>query len=119
MATATDTPARTRTRPDPTQRLWQVPLFLIGVAAFVGAYQGWLPIGPRDPATTFHQDMAALTLIATKQNPDLNDLKAHLARVAAAADSFPESGPQAHFALGTGYVRLAELTGDLTDARHS
>lgn len=117
MATATTTTSRIR--PDPTQRLWQVPMFLIGLAAFACAYQGWLPLGPRDSARDFRTDIAALGLLATKQNPDLNELKANLSRVATAADSFPENAPEAHFALGTGYVRLAELTSDLAEAQTS
>ena len=75
------------------------------------AYQGWLPPGPRDSARDFRTDVAALGLLATKQNPDLNELKANLSRVAIAADSFPENAPEAHFALGTGYVRLASFRG--------
>src|SRR5439155_19016967 len=40
-----------------------------------------------------------------------------LARVAAAADGFPEHGPAAHFALGSGYARVAEVTPAPADAR--
>ena len=80
MATVTEAPRQARTRPDPTERLWQVPLFLIGIAAFVCAYQGWL-IGPRDPASAFRNDVASLAVLATKQNPDLNELKSSLSRV--------------------------------------
>src|SRR5205823_6526038 len=44
-------------------------------------------------------------------------LRTYLARVAGAADSFPDLAPAAQFALGSGYVRLAELTADTAEAR--
>jgi tetratricopeptide (TPR) repeat protein len=120
MATDTAAVSRpSRTRPDPRHRLWQIPLFIIGVTAFVGTYQGWLPLGPRDPASAFRRDLAALANISEKPSPDLNDLKMHLARVAAGIDSFPEQAPRAQFALGSGYVRLAELTADRTESLDS
>ena len=119
MATDTATARPPRTRPDPTQRLWQVPLFAIGVAAFVGTYQGWLPVGPRDPASGFRRDIAALSETTEKPIPDLNELRSNLSRVAGGVEAFPEQAPVAQFAMGTGYVRLAELTADLADAQNS
>ncbi|MDB5306088.1 MAG: hypothetical protein JWO38_290 [Gemmataceae bacterium] len=119
MATATAPPLRpAKTRPDPSRRVWQVPVFLLGVAAFLAAWGGWLPLGPRDPAAAFTRDVAALRAAAEQLTPDLNELKAHLNRVAGATESFPESAPAAHFALGSGYVRLAELTADPAEARN-
>ena len=29
-------------RPDPTRNLWQVPVLLLGVGAFVSTWQGWI-----------------------------------------------------------------------------
>src|SRR5947209_3443305 len=105
MATAVtaDTPD---TRPDPTRRLWQVPVFLLGAAAFVAAWQGWLPLSNPDPALAFLKDIAALRAAAERANPDAGELKSLLAKTAGEAEAFPEHGPAAHFALGTAYGRL-------------
>jgi len=102
--------------PDPTRRLWQVPTFLLGVAVFLGAYQGWLPLGARDLHGGYRQDVASLQSLVSKPNPDLGDLRTQLTRVASGIDSYPEHGTIAHFTLGTGYMRLAELTADPADA---
>lgn len=116
MATAAPD-APTTARPDPTRNLWQVPAFLVGLAAFVSAWQGWLPVGSPDPIHTFRKDLAALRAAAERAAPDPAELKALLTRAAAEADNFPEAGPDAHFALGSAYARLAELTGVPHEAR--
>src|SRR5205085_4732895 len=99
------------------RRLWQVPVFLLGAAAFVAAWQGWLPLSTPDPALAFLKELAALRSAAERANPDAAELKALLARSAAGAESFPEHAPAIHFALGTAYARLAELTPGPDDAR--
>jgi hypothetical protein len=117
---ATDTAAAPATRhagPDPTEHVWQVPVFLLGVAVFLCAWQGWLPLGTPDPTADFERDLAALRLAAERVTPDRDELKQRLADIGARADSFPKHAPAARFALGSGYVRLAELTGDLEEAR--
>jgi tetratricopeptide (TPR) repeat protein len=118
MATAT-VDRVPRPRPDPSQRFWQVPLFAIGLVAFLGTYQGWLPVGPRDASSTFRRDLSALVQLTSKQNPDLIELKEHLVRVAQEANAFPDQSAATDFALGSGYVRLAELTADPTESMNS
>src|SRR4051812_44620852 len=102
--------AAPRTAPDPTRNLWQVPVFLLGLAVFVAAWRGWLPPGSPAPPLGFQKDLAVLRAAAERANPDAAELKALLARTAVASEAFPEAGPAAHFALGSGYARLAELT---------
>jgi len=117
---ATDTAARpeaTKYRPDPRRNVWQVPTFLLGVAVFVGAWQGWLPLGTPDPTADFTRDLTALRVAYEKVTPDRDELKDLLAKVAAGVDSFPEYGVNAHFTRGCGYVRLAELTPSQDEAR--
>jgi tetratricopeptide (TPR) repeat protein len=109
--------AAPETAPDPTRHLWQVPVFLVGLAAFLAAWQGWLPIGSPDPTLAFQKDLAVLRGAAERTNPDAAELKALLAKTAVAVDTFPEAGSAAHFALGSGYARLAELTASPDDAR--
>src|SRR6476659_3072427 len=96
--------------PDPGQNAWQVPLFLLGAAVFVSAWQGWLPLGTPDPAGDFARDLLSLRAAYEKVTPDRDELKDLLAKVAAGVDSFPEQGPMARFVLGSGYSRLAELS---------
>lgn len=103
--------------PDPTRRLWQVPTFLIGLASFLTIYMGWIPLGARDPAGTYRSDLAALQGLGSRPNPDLGELKARLASAAAAIESFPENAAPAHFLVGAGYMRLAELTPEPADAQ--
>ncbi|VTU02023.1 hypothetical protein : [Gemmataceae bacterium] len=118
MATDTaDRPAATKYRPDPTRHVWQVPAFLLGVAVFVGAWQGWLPLGTPDPTADYARELAALRTAYEKVNPDRDDLRDLLTRVAARCDAFPEYATAAHFSLGSGYARLAELTPAADEAR--
>jgi hypothetical protein len=117
---ATDTAAQPEAqpyRPDPTRHVWQVPTFLLGVAVFVGAWQGWLPLGTPDPTADFTRDLAALRVSYEKVAPDRDELKDLLTKVAAGIDFFPEYTTTTHFALGCGYVRLAELTPAPEEAR--
>ena len=97
-------------RPDPTRHMWQLPLLLVGVGGFVAAWQGWLPVGRGDAGATFARDVATLKTGYEKVTPDAGELKTQLNRVAAGVDSFPDQASLARFHLGSGYVRLAELT---------
>jgi tetratricopeptide (TPR) repeat protein len=118
MATDTAELAPTRhSAPDPSRNAWQVPLFLVGAAVFVSAWQGWLPLGTPDPAADFVRDLASLRSSYEKVTPDRDELKDLLARVATGVDSFPEHAVTARFTLGSGYTRLAELTPNLDEAR--
>lgn len=115
MATvsAESSPAHTRSsRPDPTRRIWQVPVFLLGVAAFVSVWQGWVPIGPPDPASAFQDDLLVLKATLERVAPEIADLKSCVNRVAQQSQQYPELAPVVHFALGSGYIRLAELSAD-------
>jgi tetratricopeptide (TPR) repeat protein len=109
---ATDTaPAPTRpAAPDPAQNYWQVPIFLVGVAVFVAAWQGWLPLGTPDPAADFVRNVSALVAAYERVTPDRDELKDLLGKVSAGVEMYPEHRPLARFALGSGYARLAELT---------
>lgn len=97
-------------------RLWQVPTFLVGLTAFLAVWQGWVHVAARDPAGTFLDNIGALRAAAEKLNPDRDELKKLLDLSAKEAVAFPEYGPLADFAIGSGYVRLAELTADPAEA---
>lgn len=114
---ATETAAAPVTRPAPPRRLWQVPTFLVGAAAFVAAYQGMIPVHGAGPAATFEADLAALVSTTERVSPDRNELKAALDKVSAEVMQYPDLATPAHVALGSGYARLAELTADGGEAR--
>jgi tetratricopeptide (TPR) repeat protein len=118
---ATDTaanPAKTpRTAPDPARNFWQVPLFFLGVFVFVSTWQGWLPLGTPDPASAFERDVAALRVASERAIPAREELMDLLAKVAGGVDRFPDQAASAQFALGSGYLRLAEQTTVLDESR--
>jgi tetratricopeptide (TPR) repeat protein len=115
---ATDTAAPASPVPaDPTQHLWQVPMLLVGIAVFVATWQGWLPIGRADPGSAFANDIKALKAGYERVTPDPVELKTLLNKVAGGIEKYPEQAAVARFHLGSGYVRLAELTPALDEAR--
>lgn len=115
---ATDTAvAPSATAADPTTHLWQLPVLLLGAGVFVAAWQGWLPVGQGDPASAFRRDVDALKSCYERLAPDPLELKAQLTKVAGGVDTFPEHAPLARFHLGSGYVRLAEVTPVADEAR--
>lgn len=95
---------------DPTRNLWQVPVLLLGLAAFAAVWQGWVPLGKADPGAGFARDLDALRDCYELKRPDALELKNHLNRVAAHVDAHPVMAPVARFRLGSGYSRLAEVT---------
>ena len=99
------------------RRLWQMPTFLLGAAAFAAVWQGWVPLNGPDPATEFRRDLAALRTACEKLSPDAAELDELLKKIARTSEAYPELGVQAHFALGSGYVRLAEITAAPEQAR--
>jgi tetratricopeptide (TPR) repeat protein len=103
--------------PDPTTYFWQVPIFLIGAAVFVAAWQGWLSLGTPDPGDEFARDLAALRIAAERVTPDRDELNDLLAKIAVQVDNFPEQAAFAQFILGSGYARLAELNPSPEEAR--
>lgn len=114
---ATDTAAAPVTRPAPPRRLWQVPTFIVGAAVFAAAYQGLIPVGPPSPDAAFLADLAALTAATERLSPVVEELRTALPRVVREAEKYPEHGPAAHLALGSGYARLAEITPEPGEAR--
>ena len=115
---ATDT-APAPTRRDPARNVWQWPAFLLGAAVFAAAWQGAIPLGTPDPAAEYRHDLAGLRGLAESSNPDPAAMKALVQRLAADADQYPALTAQAHFALGSGYARLAETTAALEPAQEA
>jgi tetratricopeptide (TPR) repeat protein len=93
-----------------------VPTFLVGLAAFLAVWQGWVHVAARDPADSFLDNLGALRAAAEKLNPDRDELKKLLERTTKEAVAFPEYGPLADFAIGSGYVRVAEIAAEPGEA---
>ena len=100
------------TRPDHSKRLWQVPLFLVGVAAFVGTYQGWLPLASRDPSSRVPPRPGRSPSRPRQAKPRPQFHQGPSGASGRRGEGIPGSSAPAHFALGTGYMRLAELSAD-------
>lgn len=118
MATDTATVPSQRTAPDPTRHIWQVPLFLLGVSFFVATWQDWIHLGPPDPNEVIRRDLAALRNEYESVSPDRDKLNELLRKIAGGMESLPDDQlPIAHYILGSGYTRLAELTPVVEEAR--
>jgi tetratricopeptide (TPR) repeat protein len=94
-----------------------MPLFLLGLSAFVATWQGWIGFGPRNPHATFERDRATLRNLAEMATPDRDKLNDLLVKVAGSMDSVSDQVPLTHFVLGSGYARLAELTPTLEESK--
>ena len=55
---------------DPTRHLWQLPVLMLGVLAFVATWQGWIPLPGGNPDAQFRLDVAALKSSHEKLAPD-------------------------------------------------
>ena len=116
MASAATTAPLLKGLPRP-RRLWQVPTFLLGLTAFLSVWQGWVSVAPREMATSSSRERDELFLLCQELNPDIAKLNALLSRVASGVSSKAEDAAADHFALGSGYSRVAELTSQVDPAR--
>jgi hypothetical protein len=119
---ATDTavaPVPTSTPIDPTRHVWQLPVLLLGIAVFVCAWKGWLPppLGKVDSIPSFSGDVVKLRSAYERATPEPNELRNWLKKVAEGVEINPDQAPQARYHLGSGYVRLAEITAAQDEAR--
>src|SRR4051794_27504504 len=95
--------APARSRPDPTRRLWQLPVFAVRLTAALAVHNGWLPVGRANPESAYLRDLTGLRAAYERPVPDAADLLTRLTHTAAAAESFPEYAALTHFGLGSGY----------------
>lgn len=98
-------------------QLWQIPVFLLGVAVFTAAQLGWLPSLSEDEASAYGRLVASLQEACSRVMPDRDEIRTRVEALAARGD--PPAGWEnaGHYALGSGYVRLAELTGTEAEAQ--
>ncbi len=112
-AAARPAPAPSGAPADPTRHLWQIPVLLLGVALFVAAWQKWIPIGEPDPTSVFARQLSDLKGAYERTETDPVELKTRLSAVAGGVEAYPDLAARARFYLGSGYVRLAEVTPEL------
>src|SRR5881398_3670747 len=105
---ATDT-ARS-TAPAPARHLWQVPAFILGVAALTAVLVLRPYFGPDTPAAAEHQLREARKALE-QVPPDPAAAVQRGLRVLALADRYPQMAGEAHFVVGSARLRLADDPG--------
>lgn len=109
--------APTRTTSDPTRNLWQWPMLLVGVGVFYAAWQGFIAVGPPKAADLYERSLQTLRSHVEASSPDAAALTTLLGSMAAESGRFPEFAVTTDYLIGSGYLRLADLATDPTQAR--
>jgi tetratricopeptide (TPR) repeat protein len=105
------------TDPAPPRRLWQLPVFLVGLAALWALWNYGHRLRP-SVADRFDRAVAALRPILDRWPPDVDLVQATLRKL-------PEGDPPAdkanavYYAVGSAYVALAEAAGSDAEAAES
>jgi tetratricopeptide (TPR) repeat protein len=108
MATTT---ADKRSAPTtPRRPLWQVPLFVLGLAAFAAA---WFcrPLFPADRYRGMVRDLSSARAALAKPDGNVEYALKLATRALEVSKSFPDSTPEAAFLAGSLTMRVAEKTG--------
>jgi tetratricopeptide (TPR) repeat protein len=91
----------------PRRHYWQLPMFAVGVAAAIVAWQ-MFPPKPESPGDGFRRDLAALAGQVEKRPADTVALEAQTLKVSAVVEQYPAEAQRANFLLGSANVILAE-----------
>ncbi len=109
MATITAATASSETaeRPPAARHLWQAPVFVAGVAALLAA---WLsrPAAGLDPARRLEQHLAGARHQLARPDGNVEEAVELTLHALEEAEQFPERMGEAHFLLGTAYLRLGD-----------
>jgi hypothetical protein len=92
----------------PSRQLWQLPVFLLGVAALFGVWYG-RPYWRVTPAQQFEQNLAALRQAMEKVPVDASQVQTLLRKVQG-IDPPPQLEQQVPFVVGSGLVFQAEAS---------
>ena len=104
-------------------QLWQVPAFMLGVAALAGVW-ALRPLWHDPAARQLRQDLAAIRKALDPKDPNTSLALALGEDLLDQVDRFPDQAGEIHFLLGTAYLRRAsevakEQAGYVRDkARH-
>jgi tetratricopeptide (TPR) repeat protein len=100
--------------PDPTgtptlRQLWQAPVFIAGLAALLTA---WLarPAAGVLPDRQLDDDLNAARELLSRPDGDVRAAVEAARSALQHAEAFPDRLAEAHFLLGTGYMRLGDKT---------
>jgi tetratricopeptide (TPR) repeat protein len=99
------------------RRLWQVPVFFVGVAAFFGACYLRGLVAP-DPVRQLHNDISEARRLLER---DVNDPEAalrHSQRAVENLSSDQRRAAEAYFLLGSAHLRLADRPGESLIEEH-
>jgi tetratricopeptide (TPR) repeat protein len=94
--------------PAPHRRLWQLPTFLVGLAALIGLWN----YGPRlrpSVSDRFDRAIQALRPAVDHWPPDVDQVQAALRKLPV-GDPPPDKAAQVHYLIGSAHVALAEAT---------
>jgi tetratricopeptide (TPR) repeat protein len=106
---ATDT-ARSTTSPA-ARHLWQVPAFLLGIAAVLVVLLVIRPRFSTDTLAAAEHQLAEARKAIEDSPPDLSAALSRTKLVLTQADRYPQLTGEAHFVAGTAHLRLAEEPG--------
>src|SRR5262245_23682700 len=91
---------------DRTRRLWQVPTFLVGLAALVALWHSGSRLRPSIPEQ-YKRALLALKPVVDRSPPDVDQIQSALRRMPA-ADPPPELLTLVRYLVGSAHVALAE-----------
>jgi tetratricopeptide (TPR) repeat protein len=91
----------------PVRHLWQAPVFVVGVAALLAVGLTRSPRSP-DPAHRLEQHLAAAREQLAQPGGDLEEAVQLALQALEEAERFPERLGEAHFLLGTAYLRMGD-----------
>lgn len=106
VANASSEPADARAAALPTQQLWQVPTFLLGLVLLGGT--GLLHHCGRGPTCWSVREVAAARQLLTKPDGNVESAMTLLNKVLEQGDLPAEQRGEVSFLLGTGQLRLAD-----------
>jgi hypothetical protein len=97
-------------------RWWQLPFFLLGLAAFLLVY--WLHPTRRGDGEerVFERDLATIRSLLTRSAAEANSALAMAERAQEQVARYPQRAGEVAFLLGSAHARVAELTADTKGA---
>lgn len=89
------------------QHIWQLPVFLVGLAAAAGAYSSF-PAPPEDPSERLREDLTVMRVLLDRRPMDLKSLESVQSRLVRYADSIDAPDDEFRYLLGSALAALAE-----------
>jgi tetratricopeptide (TPR) repeat protein len=106
QTTFTTEPTEPAGSPPTPGQLWQVPTFLLGL--LLAVCMALIPLSPEDPKGQLENDLEAIRKVLSQPHAAADRVLGLAESALAHSDAFPEFAGEAHFLLGSVYLRLAE-----------